>query len=233
MTTDDGSGAGGRVHLDGAVPVGLGLIVLGVLLALDNLALLDAGALLAGWWPVAVLAAGLWWLLTGSVVLGGVAIAVAGLLLAATQGLVEVPLSRLVLPGVLMVLGGGLLQAGRGVRAARLEVADAAAASSLAAAPAVAGPAATAVFGDARLVIGAHGDDPRRVVVTATSVFGDVVVEVPAGWRIEDRITRILGEVTLPRSQPASPASPVAIVHGVVLLGDVRVRYVDLAEGAR
>ena len=224
MAAGRGRDAGGRVRLDGAVPFGLGLIVLGALLALDNLEVVDAGALLAGWWPVAVLAAGLWWLVTGAPVLGGLAIVAGGLLLASTLELVDVAFARLVFPGLLVLVGGALLQAGIRVRSARLEVADTGT---------VAGPAATAVFGDARLVVGEGGDDPRRVVATATAVLGDVTVEVPVGWRIEDRITRILGDVTLPRAQPTPPDPPVVVVHGVVLLGDVRVRYVDLAGRQR
>ena len=224
MAAGRGRDAGGRVRFDGAVPFGLGLIALGALLALDNLEVVDAGAVLAGWWPVAVLVAGLWWLVTGVPVLGGLAIVAGGLLLASTLDLVDVAFGRLVFPGVLVVVGGALLQAGIRVRSARLEVADTGT---------VAGPAATAVFGDARLVVGEGGDDPRRVVATATAVLGDVTVEVPVGWRIEDRITRILGEVALPREQPSSPQSPVVVVHGVVLLGDVRVRYVDLAGRQR
>ncbi len=224
MSGDRGGGRRGARRIDGALPWGLGLIVLGVLLALDNLEVVDAGTLLAGWWPLAVLVAGVWWLVTGAPVLGVLTVLAAGLLLTSTLELVDVPFGRLVVPGLLVVVGGGLLQAGVRIRAARLEVADTGAAV---------GPAATAVFGDARLVIGEDGADPGRVVTTATAVLGDVTVEVPAGWRIEDRITRLLGEVTVPPTQPTYPESPVAVVHGVVLLGDVQVRYVDLAEGGR
>jgi len=174
---DEEERGGGRwARIDGALPFGLALIVLGVLLALDNLEVVD------------------------------------------------VTFGRLMVPGLLVIVGGGLLQAGLRIRSARLEVAGSGA---------VAGPAATAVFGDARLVIAEGGADPGHVVATATAVLGDVTVEVPAGWRIEDRITRLLGDVTLPPMQPNPPGSPVAEVHGVVLFGDVRVRYVDLVEGGR
>ncbi len=232
MTTQDQRTRRGGGRLDGAVPFGLGLIALGGLLALDNLEVLDAGALLAGWWPVALLVAGLWWLVTGSPVLGGVILVIGALLLASTQELVEVELGRLVFPGLLVVVGGGLLQAGIRVRRARFEVLAARAGGSGSGAPVV-GPSATAVFGDARLLVGEDGSDPGRVVVTATSVFGEVSVEVPDGWGIEDRITRILGDVKVPRSQVAYPESPVVVLHGLVLFGDVQVRYVDLAEGGR
>lgn len=230
--------------IDGAVPFGLALIVLGILLALDNLEVVDASDLLAGWWPLAVVAAGIWWSVTGSLVSGLATVTVGGMLLVATLGVVELPLGRLVFPGILVIVGGSLLQAGVRLRAAQAEVDDrppvgpgraaaAGAGSPTASERQLAGPTATAVFGDARLVVGDDGRDTDRLVVTTTAVFGDVRVEVPSGWRLENRITRLLGDVTLPKVQPSYPESPVVVLHGLVALGDVRVRYAELQEGGR
>jgi len=230
--------------VDGAVPFGLALIVLGVLLALDNLEVVDASELLAGWWPLAVIAAGAWWTVTGSPAPGLATVAVGGILLVVTLGVIELPLGRLILPGLLVVVGGSLLQAGGRLRAAQVEVgagpspvrgpaATDTEGRSAASDRRLAGPTATAVFGDARLVL--DGDDRAtdRLVVTTTAVFGDVRVEVPSGWRLEDRITRLLGDVTLPPQRPVAPGSPVVVLHGLVALGDVRVRYVDRKEAGR
>lgn len=245
MTPRSGRSQPSRARgIDGAVPFGLALIALGVLLVLDNLEVVDASDLLAGWWPLAVIVAGLWWTVTGAPVSGLATAAVGGLLLAATLELVELPLARLILPGILVVVGGSLLQAGVRLRGAQD---GATARTSLRSGPAASdpgssslggdrqlhGPSATAVFGDARLVVGDDGRDTDRVVVTATAVFGDVRVEVPSGWRLEDHITRLLGDVTLPTSQPTYPESPVVVLYGLVALGDVRVRYVALQEGGR
>jgi hypothetical protein len=231
-------------NLDGAVPFGLALIVLGILLALDNLEVLDASDLLAGWWPLAVIAAGAWWTVSGSSVSGLATVAVGGMLLVATLGVVDVSFGRLILPGMLVLVGGSLLQAGVRLRAAQVEmgagspvergrVPTGSDGPSGASGRQLAGPTATAVFGDARLVVGDDGRDTDRLVVTTTAVFGDVRVEVPSGWRLEDRITRLLGDVTLPATQPSYPESPVVVLHGLVALGDVRVRYVELMEGGR
>jgi hypothetical protein len=217
-----------RWRVDGAVPVGLALIALGALLTLDAFEMVAATDVLAGWWPIAVVLAGLWWLATGAVLVGVVVAVVGGLLLTTTQDLVDVPVGELILPGLLVVLGSALLHAGVKLRAARL---GASAGQQGPRTPASAtGPSATAVFGDARLRIGEDGVDVGRVVVGATSMFGDVHVDVPAGWRIEDHLTRVLGDVTLPPSQPTYPESPVAELQGVVVFGDVRVRYVDLED---
>ncbi|MFU8839591.1 MAG: LiaF transmembrane domain-containing protein [Nitriliruptoraceae bacterium] len=214
-------------RLDGTVGFGLILITIGVVLTLDNLDVVSASELLAGWWPVVVVAAGLWAALTGGPVVGVLLAAVGGLLLLSTQELVSAGVGRLVVPGVLVVLGGTLLQAGRRVRSAQVTLVDAlgrapAEGDGSGAGPA---PAATAIFGDARLVVDDVVPAGGRVVVSATSVLGDVRVEVPAGWRLDDRITRVLGDVRLPADGRGARRddAPVVELHGVVLLGDVKV----------
>lgn len=221
----------GRGRVDGAVAVGLGLIVLGALLALDNLDVVDTAALLAGWWPVALVVAGAWWAIGGSWVTGSFVAAVGVLMLGITQDVVDAGLGNLVFPAFLLIVGGALLQAGMRVRAARL---------SLEALPRgfggdgdPEGPAATALFGDARLVVTDDGTDRDRVVVSGTAVFGDVRIEVPAGWRVEDRTSRVFGDVHVPVNQPDYPESPTVELHGVVVFGDLSVDYLDLAEDVR
>jgi hypothetical protein len=221
---------GSRRRIDGGVLFGLALIVLGTLLALDNLEVVDASELLAGWWPVAVMAAGVWWAITGAPVSGLFVAVVGAMLLLSTLELVDIPIGSLIFPGILVAVGGAMLQAGMRVRAAHIEVAGLPGASGD---EWIEGLAATAVFGDARLIVGDDGVDTDRLVVSATSVFGDVRVDVPAGWRLENRITKLLGDVTLPREQPSYPESPVVVLHGLVVFGDVRVRYSDPVEGGR
>lgn len=231
MTTRSDPPRGGlRRRVDGAVPFGLALIVLGVLLTLDNLEVLDVSELLAGWWPAAVILAGVWWAVTGASVSGLFVAVVGAMLLVSTLELVDIPIGSLILPGILVVVGGAMLQAGMRVRAAHIEVAEL---PSTFGDQRTEGLAATAVFGDARLIVGDDGVDTDRLVVSATSVFGDVRIDVPAGWRLENRITKLLGDVTLPREQPSYPESPVVVLHGLVVFGDVRVRYSDPVEGGR
>jgi hypothetical protein len=93
--------------------------------------------------------------------------------------------------------------------------------------------AATAVFGDARLVVSDSDPGLDRATVTALSVFGDVKIDVPAGWRVENRATAILGDVKVPRDQPTYAEAPVVELHGLVLFGDAKVRYLDATEGGR
>ena len=225
--------------VSGAVPLGLALIVVGVLLTLDNLAVLDAAELLAGWWPVAVMVAGVWWLLTGSPLTGLIVTVIGLLLLATTQDVVEADVGSLIFPVLLVIVGGGLLQAGWRVRTARITVGTA---SSVGAGRAGAKASdavgesqrsATAVFGDARIAVYDDGADHRRVLVTATSVFGDVKIEVPPGWRVIDRVGRVFGDVSVPRDQPDDTEAPVVEVYGLVVFGDVTVRASDRMKGPR
>jgi hypothetical protein len=216
-----------RRSVDGAVPFGVALIALGVVLALDAADVVDAGELLAGWWPVAIVGAGLWWAVTGAAVVGLLVVLVGALLLTTTQEVVEAPVGALVLPAVLVLIGGAMLQAAARLRTARTEI-PAHASGSRGTTP---GQAATAVFGDARLTLAAARPEQDRLLVAATSIFGDVRIEVPTGWRVEDRMTRLLGDVKLPTSPAADPATPVVELHGLALFGDVDVRY--LREGRR
>jgi hypothetical protein len=213
-------------RLDGTVGFGLVLITVGVVLTLDNLDIVSASELLSGWWPVAVIAVGLWVALRGSAIVGVLVAAIGGLLLLSTQDVITASVGRLVGPGVLVVLGGTLLQAGRRVQTAQVALVHSldrtvAAARGGADVPT---PAATAILGDAHLVVDDAVPEARRVLVSATSVLGDVRIEVPAGWQLEDHITRILGDVRLTtRRTPAGPGMPVVELHGVALLGDIRV----------
>ena len=226
--------------VNGAVPFGLALIAVGVLLTLDNLAVLDAADLLAGWWPVAVIVAGLWWLVTGAPLTGLIVAVVGLLLLATTQDVVEADVGSLIFPVLLVIVGGGLLQAGWRVRTARVAVAgtasDAGTGRGRAATASAVGASersATAVFGDARIAVHDTGADQRHVLVTATSVFGDVRIEVPPGWRVIDRVSRVLGDVSVPHDQPDDPDAPVVEVHGLVVFGEVSVRATDRMKGPR
>lgn len=208
--------SGRRGIADGTLWAGLLLIVAGTVLVLHNLDVLDARVLWTGWWPALVIGAGVWLLVGGQAVVGTVVAGIGALLLLDLQQVIEVNVGQLIWPGLLILVGGGLLRAGLQVRGFET------------------GPAgnqgATAVFGDARLRLDDTGRERAEIPVTATAVFGDVTVEVPAGWRVRDRLTRLLGDVSIPTDQPGYPEAPLVVLHGLVMLGDVNVRYLDVTE---
>ncbi|GEM_PF-1095835 len=208
---------------------GLGLIVLGVLLALEQVGVVDVTAVLFAWWPLVLVVLGGWWLLVGPRWTGAIVAVVGALLLAGLH--LELPLAptELVVPAVLALVGAALVAGGLRLRGS--QTASAVAASSAPPAAGAAGasvtalPGATAVFGDAHVVV-AGPEAPGTVVrVPVTVAFGDVHVEVPAGWRVRDRSTTLLGDVTIPDDPDGATTSPLAELHGAVLLGDVTVRH--------
>ncbi|MFP4311332.1 MAG: LiaF transmembrane domain-containing protein [Nitriliruptoraceae bacterium] len=218
--------ADARAGLDGAVALGLILIAVGVVLTLDNLGLVSAPDLLAGFWPVAGAVVGVWLVVGGNAVVGLFVVAVSGVLQLSVLDLVPASIGQLVLPSILLVLAGAFLQAGRQVRAARVTWAAALEQAAQAGRPGapILAPTATAVLADAVLVVDDVVPEGGRVVVSATSVLGDVRIEVPSGWRVEDHLTRVLGDVDLPQPRgAASEDAPVVLLHGLTLLGDIEV----------
>ena len=216
---------------------GLGLIVLGVLLALAQLELVDVAALLTAGWPLILLVRGGGWLLVGPRWTGAILVTVGALALAGIHLALPVAPTRLIVPTILLGLGLALIAGGVRSRRPAATGAGRAASGSLRTEP-----GATALLGDVHLHLPGDADPHRGAVVRApvTSVLGDVHVSVPAGCVVHDRTTRLLGDVTLPddAADAAADASPAAgegatvvELHGTVLLGDVTVTR-RAADGA-
>lgn len=209
-------------RLSSSVALGLLLIGLGVLLLLDRAEMLDAGALATDWWPLLIIAVGVWMVLTASRLAGVLAITIGLLVLGAIHDVIEADLVGLIWPTILIVIGGGAITAGARLRDSTSRLPDAATGAARTALP-----TATAVFGDAHLSV--SDDGAERAAVTALSVFGDVVASVPSGWRVANRTTTLFGDITIPKDQPSYAEAPVIEVHGMALFGDIRVRYLDEA----
>jgi hypothetical protein len=217
-----------REHPDGrgaspTVPLGAALVAAGTILLLDRAELLDADAVLSDWWPLALVAAGAWWLVAGSRLAGVVTMVVGVLVLATTLDLVDASVAELIFPVLLVALGGAALSAGARTRAAAHRPARTTASGGRQQWQEAA--TAVAVFGDARLSVADDGSPAELTAVTAVSVFGDVEVDVPHGWRIVDRTTSLLGTVRVPHDQPAAADAPVVELHGLTVFGDATVRY--------
>lgn len=214
-----------RARSTPTVVLGLLLIAVGLLLLLDRTEVLDAGIVAGDWWPLALVALGLWWLSTSNRLTGALAVAIGVLLLAAIHDVVEADLVGLVFPVVLVTIGTGALTAGARMRRVTRDQplrSEAAAWSHT--------PTATAVFGDAKVSVADDGG--ARAAVSVMAVFGDVQISVPAGWRVVDRTTAMFGSVRVPRDQPTYAEAPVVELHGMAIFGDARVRYLDEPTGA-
>lgn len=57
------------------------------------------------------------------------------------------------------------------------------------------------------------------------SLFGGVMVTVPAGWRIDAEARAVLGGIDLPSTQPEDPGAPVLTVRATSFMGGVAVKH--------
>lgn len=204
-----------------AVALGAFLIAAGVGLALHRAGTIDGAAVLRDWWPLALVVAGIWRALTHGGVAIGVALVAVGLaLLAVVRTDTDVSVAALIGPAVLVVIGVGALSAARRLHQVEWRTDGGA-------------PRTIAVFGDARATVGEDALDLPHVTRPVVSVFGDVHLDVPAGWRIDDHVSNVLGSVKVPRDQPDYPEAPTLAIHGVAIFGDVRARYIDTSEVGR
>lgn len=223
--------------------VGLGLVVLGTLLALSRLQVIDAGEVISRWWPLVLVAAGIWWIWSGPRLGGWLALGAGVVLLLARLGVIPSQASALVWPLVLVIIGVAVLVTALGAGRGRhggvgpLPVATFASRQWAGSVAELAGSSVTALFGDARLRL-SDGHDASRSDVTdtadegaatifVTAIFGDCEIEVPAGWRIRDRVTNVFGTVHAPSGQPDWPEAPVLELRGITVFGDLHIRHHD------
>lgn len=81
-----------------------------------------------------------------------------------------------------------------------------------------------AIFGDCVLDISEATIDRPEVVISAVSVFGDVVVVVPEGIEVDLQGFALFGDRSQQSNGPVLPGSPVVVVRALAVFGDVRVR---------
>ncbi len=215
--------------------LGVVLIALGVLLLADQLGYVSTWVVLARWWPVVLIVAGLAQILTRprNVVGAIVLVAIGGVLLAWTHGVVT---SLAILWPVLLIALGGWLLLRPGVRrrddsavAASTRI-DVVAIFDDSDVELPAGPledgAITTVFGDVDLDLSRTTiPDGQRVVVQATTVFGDVDLIVPARWEITASGPELFGSVRVePMRVTPDTAAPRLHLRVLTLFGDVEIR---------
>lgn len=208
-----------RPLASGLTIMGTVLLVLGVGRALLVLEILpDAiGAVVATWWPVGVVAVGVWLALGGRRVTG-TALGLLGVLLLVITAVPD----GFVGPTLLILVGLLLLWGATGGRRWVL------------------GGGAVALFDDLR--VGADGAPPARSyvavfgesegrlepslaqegIVECLAVFGDVQVRVPADVAVELSQTAVFGDVWAP-GPPPGPVTATLEVRATAVFGDVKL----------
>lgn len=219
----------GRLFV-GSVFVGVGLVFL-----LEAGDVLDAGDTLASWWPVALVALGLFHALDrGRFVAGAAVLIITGLvLLGVTTELVGDSSWGVVWPAALIALGAWLA-VGWGRRSRRkvpdLDTVDGLAVLSSARVATRSEKfrhaSVTAVVGGATLDLTEATPVATGGVVDATAVLGSITVLVPRGWHVELRGIPLLGawDDTTDR-QVIGSGSPRLTVRALVVLGGIEVKH--------
>jgi len=215
---------------------GVLLIAVGVLLLLDRAGSVDAWALFEVWWPAVFVLAGAAQVLTrprnllGGAVLAGLGIA----LFSWTLGFVT---SLAVLWPLLLIALGIWLMAARTPVTARIEGLEASDTDIVAVfdnrvvqrTGPFAGGSVTAVFGDVRLDLRHASLDPAGATVQVTTVFGDLDLEVPEGWKVAVSGPELLGDVNLRAAHDPPEDAPTLQLRVVTIFGDVDIHPIPVA----
>lgn len=215
----------------GRAVVGTGFVSVGVLLLLDRGDVLDAGSVIADWWPVLLLvAAGLELLARPPRRIAATVLAVLGLaLLGATTDVVASSTLALVWPLGAIALGAWLLlrRPGTSAGAAAEDAIDATAVFSgrkiVSTSQDFRGGAATAVFGGIELdLVGARIEEAADLEVVA--LFGGVDVTVPPGWRVQLDGPAIFGGHENNVPAPPDPDAPTLRIRATAIFGAAEVK---------
>jgi predicted membrane protein len=206
---------------------GLVFVALGVVLLLDQAGRISTWSVLARWWPVVLVLAGVAQLVTrprnrvGGLVVG----AIGGTLLLWTLGIVSTP--ALLWPVLLIGFGLWLLVRRPAGRDAAVTADDVVVVFGDREARVPAGPltdrSVTAVFGDVDLDLTAATIE-ERARIRVTCVFADVDLVVPAGWNVTVSGPEILGGVKVRQASGPPADAPVLYLEIVLVLGDIEVR---------
>lgn len=215
----------------GRALVGIGFVALGSLFLLDEVGVLDAGAVIAEWWPVMFLVAAVLDLLARPPRrIGAAVFAVIGLLLlGATTGSVAGSVLALAWPLAVIALGAWLLVRRPSSRPGTatddgFDVAVLFSGRSLVnSSRDFRGGSATAVFGGVDVdLTGAHIVDDAEV--EAVAVFGGVELLVPPGWRVLVDGPAIFGGNENKVPTPLEPDAPTLRVRATAVFGGVEVK---------
>lgn len=204
--------------------IGLVLLALGTFGVLGAMDVLDAGALVGTWWPIALVGLGVVPMVAQRRVwTGPVVVTVLGLvLLVDNLGWAG---GGLLWPSAVLVVGVIVLWGLRGPRGSRSSFAMFGGATIRERSPHLRHVDTSALFGGTTLDLRqAHIDD--EATVDAFALFGGVDVLVPRGWRVSIGGLPLMGGIddkTTPDDDLPADA-PVLVVNGMAMFGAVTVK---------
>lgn len=236
---DAGAAAGGPAGVVdlGRLLLGLTVVTVGVLFLLDAAGALNADKALAHWWPVPIVAAGLFSLADRprSIARGSAITAVGVVALLFTTHVLRKNAWDYVWPAAVIVVGAVIIARWHGrTIPTGASADDVVRSTALFSSPNLAsssqnlhGAWLTALFGDITLDLRAARPADEGASVSATVAFGGVTLLVPRGWRISVRSMPIFGSLDdeTEHSQPPADDAPVLDVDAVTIFGGVHIKH--------
>ncbi|MGE0640038.1 MAG: LiaF domain-containing protein [Thermoanaerobaculia bacterium] len=223
-------------HVTPRLVLGLGIIVFGVLLLLDNLDLLDASRFLRYLFPCVLLGIGAtvlgqknpwgwFWMLAG------------GWMLLGALDIVELSFWKLFFPVALVFAGATMVSRGlSGARRAPANTADRDQVSNAFAfmsgnerrndSSAFRGGDLFAFMGGVMLDLRHAKPTPEGAVIDAFAMWGGIEIRVPENWRVVSEVVPLLGgfeDKTRPAAEPGQVVGRLT-VRGVAIMGGIEVK---------
>jgi hypothetical protein len=231
-----------RVFDLGRLLLGLTIVAFGTLFLLDSANLLDAAEAIDHWWPLLLVAAGVFTLAERppSLVRGAILTGAGGVLLLFTTDLLDQDAWSYVWPAAVILVGATIIARWAGLSVATpASEEDVVRATAVFGGPKLASTAQrfqgawlTAIFGGITLDLRQARPAPEGASINATVAFGGIEILVPRGWRISIRSTPIFGglEDKTDRSEPPGPDAPTLHVDGIAVFGGVEIKHEKKGE---
>ena len=243
MSTPSASPLPGRTVRDGGpdlgrLLLGLSILTLGVVLLLGSAGVLDSGRALDRWWPLVILAAGVFTLFERppAFLRGTVLTIVGAVLLLFTTDTLDESAWDYIWPAAIIAVGLVVLLRwrGRAIGGANGVDDDTVRATAVFGGPHLVSTSArfrggwlTAFFGGITLDLRQAQLDPEGASINATAAFGGIEILVPRGWRVTLRSTPIFGgtDDKTDRSVPPPDDAPTLRVDAVTVFGGLEVKH--------
>jgi predicted membrane protein len=221
----------------GRLLLGLVVVTVGILFLLDSAGVLDAGRAVNRWWPLLIIAAGVFTLAERppSMLRGSLLAGIGAVLLLFTTDVLEENAWGYVWPAILILVGlaivvrwrGRLIPRGAAGEDVIRSTAIFSGSKLVSTAQQFHGAWLTAIFGGATLDLRGAQLAPDGASVNATVAFGGIEILAPVGWRISMRSTPIFGGVEDKRdhSQPPAADAPTLHIDAVTVFGGVEVKH--------
>jgi hypothetical protein len=223
--------------------LGLGVIAFGALLLLDNLNLVEAGAILRYLFPAVLLGVGATQLLAGSR-WGWIWLVAGGWTLLDALDVIDLNFWQLFFPLVLVAAGFTMVRRGAAGEALARRSSGGAGDAAIDRDGAVhafafmsgnerrndsaafRGGDLFAFMGGVTLDLRHAATPPDGAVLDVFAMWGGIEIRVPESWRVISEVVPLLGGFEDKTKPSADPAAPVArlVIRGVVVMGGVEVR---------